>query len=1042
MKKFFRRILGPTLLFICPLVSLAQNRPITGTIQNEKGEPIVHASVVLKGTSIGTVTDEKGAFSLSVPASASASAKAILISSLNYSPKEVTLNGSVLRVTLEAAAATNLDDVVVVGYGTQKITKVSGAISTIKSADIEKVNAVRIEDVIQGRAAGVDVIQNGSPGSTPTVLIRGIPSYAGSDPLVVVDGVQQSLVDFNSINPADVESIHILKDAATTSIYGVKGGNGVIVITTKSGRKNQRTQVGLTANYGFQEAAKQIGVLNATEYGAMVNEGSTTSGGGIIFPNLSALGKGTNWQDQVFHKAPIQQYSLSATGGSEKMSYFLSAGFTGQAGIVGGVDKSNYSRGNFTANLNFQLAPQLKFIVNATEVILNSKGVAENSFNSILGEALNYDPTVPILNTIPNTIGNYGFSNLLLAEVHNPLTQLENTYNKNAGDKLYGKFELQYTPIRGLTLNTRFGYTKYDDNGKTFNHLVFDGINNVDNSLNADGSTVTGDHNSVSSVRNSNFNYRWESYANYDFNVAEDHHFQAVAGITFLRNYGNQIGASKQDVPFNSWTFADLTAATGVNTATNPSANSGYYYEYVGKNISYFGRVNYDYKDKYLASFSARRDGSYAFGVDRQFGNFFSGSAGWVISRENFFHSGLIDFLKVRASYGTTGNDANTSPQSTNISTGGPYNNIGNSNGYNFGDVFYPGSSVSSQLNPNLGWEKQTQTDIGFDITILKNKLSLTADYFRKDVVGLLFTPTQSLYLGTVPAPLANIGTTTSRGGDATLSYTDILGHDFKINTSLTFTAAKNLVTSTNSDNSAKLIGGSYFNGQSQTVTVFEKGQTPGYFYGFKTDGLFQTAADVSKGASQPGALPGDIRYVDVNKDGVIDSKDETKIGDPFPKFTMGWGLNLEYRHFDFTTFLYASVGNDIYRAYERNANFTNKFRNILARWTGPGTTNDARNPRYSFTDGNDNARVSDRYVEDGSFVKIKNLELGYTLSPAVTKKKIEQIRIYVQVKNAYTFTKYSGFDPEIPGGILNTGVDLASYPQARIYTAGLDIKF
>ena len=1038
MKKIFKRIFVPVMVLLFPLIAWTQNRPLSGTVLTEKGEPIAKASVRIKGTSMGTTTNDKGEFTLSVPSSA----QTLVISSLNFTPKEVPATGESLKITL-AASVTNLDDVVVIGYGTQRLTKVSGAISTVKADDIEKVNAVRVEDVIQGRTSGVNVIQNGSPGSSPTVLIRGIPSYLGSNPLVVVDGVQQSLADFNSINPMDIESVSILKDAATTSIYGVKGGNGVIVVTTKTGRRNQRTQVTLNTNAGYQEVAKKIGVLNATEYGAIVNEGSTTSGGGIIFPNLGALGTGTDWQDQVFHKAPFQAHTLTATGGSDKMTYFLSAGYTDQAGIVGGRDKSDFSRGNFTANMNFQLASRLKFIVNATGDLLQSKGVAENSFNSILGEALNYDPTVPIKNNVPGTVGDYGFSNLLLAEVHNPLTQLQNTYNKTTGNKLYGKFELQYDVLNNLKLTSRFGYTKYEDNGKTFTPLVFYGINDVDNSMNADGSTVLGKHNSVSSVRNSNFNYTWETFANYDFNIAGDHHFQTVAGFSMAKSEGNQIGASKQDVPFNSWTFADVSAATGVNTATNPSANSGYYYEYIGdKNISYFGRLNYDYKDKYLASASARRDGSYSFGPNRQYGNFYSGSLGWVLSREDFFHSDLINFLKIRGSYGTGGNDGNIHPQSTNISTGGPYNNIGNSNGYNFGDVFYPGSSVSSQLNPNLGWEKQTQANGGFDITILKNKLSLSADYFNKNVDGLLFTPSQSLYLGTVPAPQANIGTTTSKGIDATLSYTDKIGKDLRISTSLTFTTSKNLVTATNSDNSAKVYGGSYFNGQSQTVTVFEKGQTPGYFYGYKTDGLFQTAADVTKWASQPGAQPGDIRYVDVNKDGVIDSKDQTKIGDPFPKFTMGWSLNLEYRNFDFTAFLYASVGNDIFRAYERNANFTNKFRNILARWTGPGTTNDAKDPRYSFTDANNNARVSDRYVEDGSFVKIKNLQLGYTIPASVTRRRIDRIRVYIMVRNLYTFTKYTGFDPEIPGGILNTGVDLASYPQARTYTAGLDVRF
>jgi len=1042
MKKIFKRIFAPALILLLPLISLAQNRTLSGVVMNEKGDPISNASVLLKGTTRGTTTNEKGEFSLTVPTATGNSSGTLVISSLNYLSKDVPVTEGAFRIVLASSAA-NLEDVVVIGYGTQRVTKVSGAVGVIKSADIQKVNAVRVEDAIQGRAAGVTVVQSGSPGAKPTVLIRGIPSYGGTDPLVVVDGVIQSLNDFNSINPADVESITVLKDAATTAIYGVKGGNGVLVITTKSGRRNQKTQISVSSNYGWQEAARQIGVLNASEYGAIVNEGSTTSGGGVIFPNLSTLGVGTNWQDQIFKKAPIQSHSVTATGGSDKMTYFLSAGYTDQAGIVGGMDKSDFRRGNFTANLDFQLAPKLKFLVNATGVVLNSKGVKENAFNSILGEALNYDPTVPILNTVPGTVGKYGFSNLLLAEVHNPLTEMQNTYNKNTGNKLYGKFEFQYDVIKGLKLSTRFGYTKYDDNGKTFTPLIFYGINNVDNSMNADGSTITGKHNSVSSVRNSNFNYTWESFGNYNFTIAGDHHFETVAGMSVAKSSGNQIGASKQDVPFNSWTFADVSSATGVNTADNPSANSGYYYEYIGgKNVSFFGRLNYDYQDKYLVSGSIRRDGSYSFGPDKQWGTFYSAAAGWVVSKEDFFHSELINFLKIRGSYGTTGNDANTAPQTTSIITGGPYNSIGNSNGYSFGGVLVPGSSIGSQLNPLLGWETQKQFNAGFDLTILRNKLSLTADYFKKDVSNLLFTPSQSLYLGTVGAPTANIGTITSKGVDATLTYNDHIGKDFQLSTSLTFTTAKNLVTSTNQNNTARIVGGSYFNGQSQTVTVFEAGQTPGYFYGYKTDGLFQTTADIAKSATQANAQPGDIRYVDVNKDGVIDSKDETKIGNPFPTFTLGWSLNLSYKNFDFTTFLYASEGNDIYRAYERNANYTNKFRNILARWTGPNTTNDAKNPRYSFTDANNNARVSQRYVEDGSFLKVKNLQLGYTLPAAVTRGAINRVRFYVQVKNAYTFTKYQGFDPEISGAILGTGVDLANYPQSRIYSAGIDVKF
>ncbi len=1020
--------------------SFAQGFTVAGIVKNRaSGEPLIGATVVVKGSSSSTTTDAKGVFSISVPKSGSKLVVSYIgMKEIEYIVKDAT---SPVSIFLEESSSVTLSDVVVVGYGTQKITKVSGAISTIKSADIGKLNPVRTEEALQGRASGVSVIQSGSPGSKPTVLIRGIPSFSGTDPVVIIDGVPQSLTDLNSINTADIESINVLKDAATTAIYGVKGGNGVIVVTTKSGRKNQKTEITVNSNYGVQEVMNTIGVLNASEYAAMINEGSTVAGGNIIFPDLSTVGVGTDWQKEIFKKAALQTHNLAARGGSEKMSYFLSAGYLSQGGIVGGNDKSTFSRGNFTANLNFDLSSKIKFIVNTTGVLLNSRGVQENSFNSILGSALNFDPTVPVYNTVPNTVGKYGFSNLLLSEIFNPLTKLENTYNKNVGSKLYGKFELQYDVIKNLKLSTRFGYTKYDGNARSFNPLVFYGLNNVDNSMNADGSTVTGKHNSVAHEKISNFNYTWESFANYNFKVKEDHNFETVLGFSVAKISGNAAGATRQDVPFNSWEFADFTAATGNNSSTNSNALGGYYYQYFRRNLSYFARINYDYRDRYLASFTARRDGSYAFGINNKYANFFSGSLGWVVSKENFFQSDFINYLKIRGSYGSIGNE-NVNPQFVSIITGGPsYGNPPNSNGYTFNNVFYPGSTVGSAANDGLRWEKQLQSNAGFDMTFYNRKFSLSADYFQKNVDGLLFTPSASLYLGTVPIPTANIGSTKSSGVDISLGYNETISKNLKLNTSLTFTTAKNVVTATNDDGTAKILGGYYFNGQSQSVTVFEKGYTPGYFYGYKTNGLFQSTEEISKSATQSGAQPGDIRFVDVNGDGKITSADQTKIGDPFPSFTMGWGLNLEYKNFDFNAFTYASVGNDVYSAYERNANFSNKFRGVLARWTGPGSTNDSRNPRYSFTDANSNIRVSDRYVEDGSFIKIKNIQLGYTFPASVTKNIFSKLRVYVQVKNAYTFTKYSGYDPEIAGGILDSGIDRGAYPQARTYAFGIDIK-
>ncbi len=1014
----------------------AQSIAVTGRVKNKNtGELLVGASVSVQGKSVA-LTDANGRFSLNTSVGS-----VLEISYTGLIATKVTVaKAGDLDISLEQNPANTLGDVVVIGYGTQKVTKISGAISTVKASDIEKLKPVRTEEALQGKASGVNVIQSGSPGSKPTVLIRGIPSFSGTDPVVIIDGVPQTLTDLNSINASDIESINVLKDAATTAIYGVKGGNGVIVVTTKGGRKSQKAAISVASNYGVQEVMNTIGVLNASEYGGMINEGSTTAGGPIIFPNLSLLGVGTDWQKQVFKTAAMQSHTIAAQGGGDNMTYFLSAGYLTQGGIVGGNDKSRFDRGNFSANLTFDISKKIKFLLNTTAVTLNSKGIQENSFNSVLGSALNFDPTVSVTNNVPNTVGKYGFSNLLLSEIFNPLTKLENTYNSNVGSKIYGKFELQYNVVKNLTLTSRFGYTKYDGNAKSFTPLVFYGPLNVDNSMNADGSTVTGKHSSVAHEKVSNFNYTWESFANYNFKYKQDHNFETVLGLSVAKVSGNAAGATRQDVPFNSWEFADFTAATGNNSATNTNALAGYYYQYFRRNLSYFSRINYDYQDKYLASFTARRDGSYAFGTDNKFGNFFSGSLGWVVSKEKFFKADFVDQFKIRGSYGTIGNE-NVNPQFVSIVTGGPsYGPTANSNGYNFSDVFYPGSTVASAANTTLRWEKQIQSNVGFDLVVFKNKFSLTADYFQKSVDGLLFTPSASLYLGTVPSPIANIGSTKSSGFDFTLNYNEAIGKNFKFNTALTFTTSTNEVTATNDDGTAKIFGGNYFNGQSQSVTVFEKGFTPGYFYGYKTAGLFQNAADVAASAKQAGAQPGDIKYVDVNGDGVINASDKTNIGDPFAKFTMGWSLNMSYKNFDFNAFVYASVGNDIYRAYERNANYSNKERSVLARWTGEGTTNDARNPRYSFLDANSNIRVSDRYVEDGSFIKIKNLQLGYTFS-GNTKKWFNKVRVYAQVKNAFTFTKYTGYDPEIAGGILDTGIDRGAYPQARTFAFGFDIK-
>lgn len=1016
----------------------AQNITVAGKVLNRStGNPVEGVTVTVQGTKNSTTTDVTGSFSISVTKGGK-----LTFTYVGMTPVTVQINKEGDQTVFMDELTTNLEEVVVIGYGTQKVTKVSGAISSIKGEEVQKQKPTRVDEAIQG-ASGVNVVRSGSPGAAPLIIIRGIPSYAGNEPLIVIDGVPQTQADLNSLNPADIESINVLKDAATAAIYGVKSGNGVVIVTTKTGRKNQKTEFNISSTYGVQEVINTVPLLNASEYAAIVNEGSTLSGGNIIFDDLSKVGVGTDWQKQVFKQTPSQSHGISARGGSDRVTYFFSGAYLSQGGVVGGIDKSRFDRINFGSNLAFDLTSKLKFILNANYANLSSKGVQENSFNSILGSALNFDPTVPVYNTVPNTVGQYGFSNLLLSEVFNPLTKLENTYNQDKGNKFYGKFEFQYDVLKNLKLTTRYGYTKYDANSKTFNPLVFYGLNNVDNSMNGDGTTVSGRHNSVAQQKSTYNTFTYELFGSYNFKLAKDHTFETVAGFSLGQSSGNFAGSSRQDVPFNSWEFADYTSATGNNTATNLNANSGFSSQYRSRNGSLFGRINYDYKDKYLASITARRDGSTSFGKDNKWAFFPSGSLGWVVSKEDFFNVDFINFLKVRGSYGSLGNDK-VSPQFRTIQTDylASLYGSGNSIGYTFGNTFISGATLGSLGNDQLGWETQTQMNIGFDMNFYKNKFNISADYFQKKTKGLLYVPSLSPTLGTIPAPSANIGSTKSSGVDITLGYKNRIGNDLKLSTDVTFTSVKNLVTATNSEGTARITGGGYFNGQSQTVTVFEKNKTPFYYFGYKTAGLFQSFDEIAASPTQTGAKPGDIKFVDLNGDGIIDSKDQTQIGNPFPKFTIGWNLNLEYKNFDLSVLTYASSGNDVYRALERNANYTNKFRSVLNRWTGPGTTNDSRYPRYTFTDDNNNSRVSDRYVEDGSFIKIRNIVLGYNVEFKSVMKVFKGLRIYGQVKNAFTFSKYSGFDPEIAAGLGDVGVDRGAYPQARTYAVGLDIKF
>ena len=630
---------------------VAQDSTLVGSVSDASTDgPLPGVSVVIKGTQTGTQTDFDGNFSLS----GVSSGDVIQFSYIGYVTQEVQVGSSFnISVSLEEDVEA-LDEVVLVGYSTQKASNISGSVTTVSSEDVEKLKPTRIEDALQGQS-GLNVISSPNPGGKPTVLIRGITSFSGTDPLVVIDGINSSLYDVDALSASDIESVSVLKDASTTALYGVRGGNGVIVITTKSGKKNQETEFTLDSSYGMQEVDRFIDVLNAAQYAAILNEGSVTSGGPLLFNNPSALGVGTNWQDELFDVAPISNTTLSAAGGSDTTTYFLSASYLAQEGVAGGGEKDFYDRSTLTANFVSDLNDDLKFFVNTKYSNIKGNGAGGGQiFN-----ALNFDPSIS-----PMVDGAYGMSETITQEVINPLAGLSNSYSDGKTDKLIGKLELQYQLLDNLKITSRLGYSSIWQQSKSFTPFQFYGVGHNRTNANADLTPRTeDDYNRVNETKQNWFNYTYEIFGNYDFSIDDAHNFNIFAGFTIGKSTYDGINGSNVNIPFNSWTYADLSSASGgIENQTTGS------WQGVSRSVSLMGRVEYDFNEKYLASLTVRRDGSTSFGKNNKFAVFPSASLGWVASNEDFFNSSFINFLKVRASYGSVGND-NASPQFGTIST-------------------------------------------------------------------------------------------------------------------------------------------------------------------------------------------------------------------------------------------------------------------------------------------------------------------------------------------------------------------------------------
>ena len=997
----------------------AQSFEIEGVVKEAgSGLPIPGVNVQIKNALKGTSTDFDGRFSLKGLAAGST----VVFSYLGFKNYEYQVSASAnsLSITMQEDSKL-LDEVVVIGYGTQRKREVTGAVSVVDSKTLEALQPVRIEQALQGTVSGVNVTTtSGAPGAALDIRIRGIATNGENKPTTIIDGYVGEL---GLLNPNDVESITVLKDAQA-AIYGTIGANGIILITTKSGKKNSKAKISYNAYTGFQETSRTLPILNATEYALLLNESYANGGNAIPFPNVSGLGKGTNWQNEVLRTSvPIINHDISISGGSDKITYSVSGSHLDQEGIIGGA-KSGFLRNTARVSLGADVTDKLKIKTNVIYTYFNRKSLNENGLGSILFNALNAPATLKPFDAngnfslIPNTTG-------LGIEIINPLAQIANTYNDYNFKKINGNFGFDYKLSKDFVVSSSIGFNTSNSESKSFAQQISYG-----------GKVFDVPRSSVSQNAINDNDYSFDLFGTYTKKIANDHNVTATIGNTIFKQFGNGLFATGFDVPYNSWEFADIGLTRGIPDVLT---NSSYIYD--ERRLSYFARGQYDYKGKYLFSAMIRRDASTKFGPGNKVGYFPSFTAGWIVSDEGFFgQDKIINFMKIRGSYGILGNDQ--------IPNNGYIAQLNGEATYVFDDALVNGLATGQIPNANLKWEQAKKFDVGLDLKLAQNKVSFVADYFIDTRTDLLipFIPVSGINGTAAPgagAPTINAGTVRNSGFEFALDYKNKFSENFSMSVGYNITFLKNEVLEVN-NGIGYIEGGAFGVGQLPPARM-EVGKPIGYFFGYQTDGIFQNQAEVDAHPSQlalgADASPGDLRFVDTNGDGILNASDRTNIGDPIPAATMGFNLQMNYKSFDFAVYTFASVGNDMVRNYERNLTDVNRLNYVLDRWTGEGSTN--ANPRVT-TSATANSTFSSYFVEDASYLRIQNLQLGYSLDPKYSEKAgITKVRVYAAVNNLYTFTKYKGFDPGASNGApIGGGIDYGFYPIPRTYMLGLNINF
>ncbi len=1047
------------LLFFCILsasVSFSQTKKVTGLVTDDRQSPLVGATVVVKNSKVATTTNNEGRFTIDVPASATT----LVVSYVGMKASEIAINGntSVYTVSLSSNGST-LTDVVVIGYGATRRANVTSAISSISERDIKNLPVAGADQALQGKLAGVTVTTNtGQPGGGVSVRVRGVTSViGGNQPLYVIDGVpiltggssstsqdqlggvpgqnQQSVLA--TLNPSDIASIDVLKDASAQAIYGSLGAYGVVIITTKKGRSGEG-KINYDFYSGWQTVQKKLPLMNLQQYAQYYNSvvGEKTVNGLDTIGELrdpSVLGKGTDWQDAVFQTGHIQNHQLSFSGGANKTTYYFSGNYFNQTGTVIGSEFKRYAA---RISVDQQVKTWLKAGVSANLSRTNQRITLTDGQQSVISLMLYNSPATPVQGfdgsyTSTATVGGVPFGNS-----QNPVALALLRDVRSVQSKGFGNFYVELQFNKDLVLHNQVNYDYQLTQNTAFQPNIF---------YPTTGVTAIGPSR-LRDDRNTSYFYSLQNYLTYNHTFG-DHAVSATAGHEAWYSNYESVYASATNLSQN---FQSISAGT-----KDPAGTGSGIYESAQE--SYFGRANYTYKNRYSASGSIRRDGSSNFGPGKRYGTFPAGSIGWTISNESFASNWKpINFLKLRVGYGAVGgSNASGNSYSTNIRL------VSNALGL-FGQTAVPGVPANVG-NPFLQWESVITKNVGLDATVLNRRLEFTVDVYQK-VTSKLILPTKlPVFAGLDPnppnnsyqdiePPTTNAGKMTNTGIDISLTSYNIQNKSLTWKTNVIFSHYKNVLNELNSE-TAFLKGVSQdFNPQLLTYT--KAGGPVGRFYGFVTDGIYRTQDELTKGPTP--MLPiapdktwvGDIRYKDLDGDGKITDKDQTYIGNPNPKFTYGVTNTVSYKNFDLSVFVSGVYGDDIYNytrmLTEADYNvYQNQLTTVMDRYTATNTGGSL--PRYNQWNQN-NLKISDRFIEDGSYLRIQNVTLSYNFqSHLISKIKMNTARVYVSGQNLYTFTKYKGYDPELGSfnnSVLLQNVDYGHYPNPRSITVGANIEF